>query len=105
MAKEEVFAYVKNMTMTGKYYWVFAHVTPSLDNNGNITGYHSNRRKPAAKAVKAIEPLYREILATEQKQGSPKEALKAGLALLQKTLKERNQSYDEFIWQIGEGHV
>ena len=27
----EVFAYVKNMAKSGDYYWVFAHVTPSFD--------------------------------------------------------------------------
>lgn len=45
-AGSEVFAYVKNMSKTGKFYWVLAHVTPSLDGNGEVNGYHSNRRVP-----------------------------------------------------------
>jgi hypothetical protein len=105
MAKEEVFAFVKNITLSGKYYWVFAHVTPSLDHEGNISGYHSNRRKPTAKAIKSIAPLYRELLTEEQKHNNPKEGLKAGLALLHKILAERHQNYNEFIWQIGGNNV
>ena len=31
---KEIFAYVKNMTRNGDYYWVFAHVTPSYDISG-----------------------------------------------------------------------
>jgi PAS domain S-box-containing protein len=39
----EIFAYVKNMAKNGDHYWVFAHVTPTLDAHGNIIGYHANR--------------------------------------------------------------
>ena len=28
----EIFAYVKNLARDGDHYWVFAHVTPSFDN-------------------------------------------------------------------------
>ena len=31
VTSQEVFAYVKNMARSGDFYWVFAHVTPSLD--------------------------------------------------------------------------
>ena len=37
--KREVFAYVKNRSFDGGFYWVFANVTPSYDQNGNIIGY------------------------------------------------------------------
>ena len=30
-AKKEIFAYVINMAQNGDHYWVFAHVTPTLD--------------------------------------------------------------------------
>ena len=43
---EEIFAYVVNLAGSGDHYWVFAHVTPSFDSEGNIIGYHSNRRPP-----------------------------------------------------------
>jgi hypothetical protein len=28
---DEIFAYVKNMAKDDSYYWVFAHVTPTMD--------------------------------------------------------------------------
>jgi len=48
----EIFAYVKNMAKNGIYYWVFAHVTPSYDDNRNVIVFHSStsrarsRRRP-----------------------------------------------------------
>jgi PAS domain S-box-containing protein len=50
-AKQEIFAYVVNLAKDGSHYWVFAHVTPTLDDDGNIVGYHSNRRKPDRPAI------------------------------------------------------
>ena len=35
-AGREIFGYVKNMARSGDHYWVFAHVTPSFDAQGNI---------------------------------------------------------------------
>ncbi len=55
---KEIFAYVKNKTKNGDYYWVLAHVTPSFDANRQITSYHSVRRKPSQKALDIIKPLY-----------------------------------------------
>ena len=47
----EIFAYVKNKAKNGDFYWVFAHVTPSYDNDRRIIGFHSNRRVPDPKVV------------------------------------------------------
>ena len=51
---EEIFAYVKNLNKRGKYYWVFAHVTPSFDDFGKIIGYHSVRRKPKQSSIDTV---------------------------------------------------
>jgi len=40
----EVFAYVINRSGNGDHYWVLAHVTPDLVQDGAIIGFHSNRR-------------------------------------------------------------
>jgi PAS domain S-box-containing protein len=98
-AKKEIFAHVQNMSKTGKYYWVIAHITPSLDASGNITGYHSNRRKPNPKAITIISSLYQDILKIE-KIGSRKDALIAGEAHLNKVLEDAGQTFDEFIWSL-----
>lgn len=91
-AKQEIFAYVKNRSFDGSFYWVFANVTASVDERGNIVGYYSVRRKPNPKAIAFIEPLYRRLLETEKSSG-----LDASVRLLQEILKEKNTSYDELV--------
>ena len=54
-AKQEIFAFVKNKSFDGGFYWVFANITASLDANGEIIGYYSVRRKPNPQGVKFIE--------------------------------------------------
>ncbi|MBT0770502.1 PAS domain-containing protein [Kineosporia sp. J2-2] len=99
-ARKEVFAYVKNMGMDGSFYWVFAHVTASGRTDGQVTGYHSNRRAPGREAINAIEPLYRELCRIEQSGGGSRQGLDASTAALNAELVDRGLSYDEFIWSI-----
>jgi len=99
-AEAEIFAYVKNMSKTGKYYWVIAHVTPSMGENGQTTGYHSNRRKPDRHEIETISKIYQSLLKEEGKHANPKAGLKAGSALLKKILSEQGKSYSEFVWSI-----
>ena len=97
-ARHEVFAYVKNMAKSGDHYWVFAHVTPTFGPRGDIVGYHSSRRVPDRKAVETLEGIYQVLLAEEQKYPRGPEQVRAGLALLVKTLQGAGVTYDEFIW-------
>jgi PAS domain S-box-containing protein len=99
-AKKEIFAYVINMAKSGDHYWVFAHVTPSFDNQGNVIGYHSNRRKPKPEQIAKIKPLYAKLLEEEHKYASPKESLAASTNLLLKTLKDAGVSYEEFVFSL-----
>ena len=98
-AKDECFAYVKNMAKDGSYYWVFANITPNFDKSGNVTGYFSVRRKPSPEAVKTVSGLYRAMLDIEQKAGA-RDACAASLAHLTKLLSEKGMSYAEFILSI-----
>lgn len=99
-AKKEIFAYVVNMARDGDHYWVFAHVTPTLDPNQNIVGYHSNRRKPDRVQVDTIKPLYAELLAEERRHDSRKDGMLRGHDLLMAKLKDRGLAYDEFMFAI-----
>jgi hypothetical protein len=99
-AKHEIFAYVKNMTRSGAYYWVFAHVTPSFDDNGQIIGYHSNRRLPARSAIDVVEPLYSNLLAEENRHQDRKAGMQAGFDMLVSLLQERGAEYDEFVHSL-----
>ena len=97
--KQECFAYVKNMSKDGAYYWVFANVTPSFDANGQVEGYFSVRRKPKAQAVQVVADLYRQMLDAERRAG-PKDACAASLALLTGLLAQKGVSYESFILSI-----
>jgi PAS domain S-box-containing protein len=92
---EEIFAYVVNKTKNGDYYWVFAHVTPSIDDAGRIIGYHSVRRKPTAKALSTIQPLYAQLLRAEQSGG-----VAASQKHLETLLASKGVPYEEFILSL-----
>jgi len=97
----EIFAYVKNMASNGDHYWVFAHVTPSFGVDGKLTGYHSNRRSPAADIVKnTISPVYAEVLAIEQRHANGKEAVAAGYKALVDFVASQKVSYDELMFAL-----
>lgn len=90
--KKAINAYVKNRCKSGEYYWVFANVTPSFDEKGDVIGYYSVRRKPSDKAMSTIEPLYSELLKIQEVSG-----LNTSYQRLHNILNEKGVSYDEFI--------
>jgi PAS domain S-box-containing protein len=99
--RKEIFAYVKNMTKTGDYYWVLAHVTPSLGASGEILGYHSNRRVPARRALDGIIiPLYSELSSIESREPDRKKGLDRSYERLQSLLKEKGVAYDQFVFSL-----
>jgi len=98
-AGRECNAYVKNLARDGSFYWVFANVTPSLDGNGNLTGYLSVRRKPKASGVKTAADLYRAMLDAETRAGA-RDAIAASTKILTDLLAEKGMSYDELVLAI-----
>jgi len=93
--KQEVFAYVLNKTKNGNDYWVYANITASLDNNGNIIGYYSVRRKPNPAALEIIIPLYKKMLEVEKSNG-----VEASFQVLVDVLTDKGVGYDELIISI-----
>ncbi len=98
-ARQECFAYVKNMAKDGSFYWVFANITPSFDASGNLLGYYSVRRKPKASAVKTMSDLYHAMLDAEARAGA-RDAMTVSGKLLTDLLQEKGVSYEEFILSI-----
>lgn len=92
----EVFAYIKNMSKDGSYYWVFAQVAPMRDENSKKIGYTSVRRMPSPKAIPLVADLYRNMLEAERQAGT-RDAIAASSAVLAAALKERGVSYEEFV--------
>jgi PAS domain S-box-containing protein len=94
-AGKEIFAYVKNKTKTGDFYWVFAHVTPSFDANRQISNFHSVRRKPTQKALNVIKPIYTSLLQAEKIGG-----MNASEKILNQLLHDKGLSYEQFILSL-----
>lgn len=95
---KEIFAYVVNRSKNGDHYRVLAHVTPSYDASGNIVGYHSNRRAPNRRILdEIIRPLYKNLLAEENRHANRKDGLDASTGMLLNLLKEKGGGYDEFV--------
>jgi PAS domain S-box-containing protein len=99
-ARGEFFGYVKNMATNGDHYWVFAHVTPSLDQAGQVVGFHSNRRKPEPDQIARIEPVYRRLLAAEAAENDRQKALQAGTGMLTSILHQEGLSYEQFAFSL-----
>ena len=99
---EEIFAYVNNRSKNGDNYWVLAHVTPSYGADGQIDGYHSNRRVPRRDTLEGqIMPLYAELLALEKSHSSAKDALQAGKDKISSMLEETSMSFNELMFSMG----
>lgn len=97
--KKECFAYVKNMSRDGGFYWVFANVTPDWDTQGHPVGYFSVRRKAKPSAIAVVSDIYKSMQEEERRAGT-KEACRASLAWLGTVLKHKGVSYEQFILSL-----
>ncbi len=96
---KEFFAYVKNMSKDGGFYWVFTHIAPDFARDGSIVGYTSVRRCPKRSAIEKIEPVYRQMLQAEQAAGT-RDAIAAGTAVLLDVLKQTGMAYEELAFAL-----
>ncbi|KAJ9959198.1 PAS domain-containing protein [Campylobacter jejuni] len=94
---DEIFAFVKNKSKDGNFYWVFANVSASFDTNGDIINYYSVRRMPNKSAISTIESLYSDLLRAEQQQG-----LNKGVEMLKNFCKDADKTYNELIFSLQE---
>lgn len=102
-SEQELFAYVLNRSSKGNEYWVLAHVTPSFDQQGNVIGYHSNRRVPKRSILdNIIIPLYKNLRDIENRASSSKAGLEASAAKLAQVIADTGKEYNHFILSLGE---
>lgn len=99
-SRQEIFAYVVNLAKDGSHYWVFAHVTPTFDERGNIVGYHSNRRKPDPAQIERIKPIYQTLCAEEARHANAKEGMHASFDAMSGLLTQQGVGYDEFVLSL-----
>ena len=94
--RDEFSGYIKNISKDGGFYWVYAHVLPITDAEGDLTGYRSVRRHASRTAIAKVAALYAEMLAAEKAAG-PQDAIGAGLAVLRRHLAAAGMGYEQFI--------
>ena len=99
-AGREIFAYVINRCSNGDHYWVLANVTPTFGPDGNIIGYHSNRRVPQRDALEKVIPLYKTLCEEEAKERNRKEGMARGTAMVTSLLTDAGLDYDQFVFTL-----
>ena len=86
-------AIVKNLTRTGRYYWVITDFTIDKDEKGNVIGYTGRRKAVPESVIEKIAPLYKTLLNIEKVKGE-----KASELYFNAYLKEEiGKGYDEFV--------
>lgn len=88
---QAVYAFVKNKTKKGDYYWVKAYVKPIMK-NGVLQRAISSRKPIDSFAKEVMTELYATLLEYEKTH-----TVDESLNLLVKYLQDRNLTYDEFI--------
>ncbi len=86
---------IKNLSKSGKYYWVIADLEPKFDKNGNIVSLTAFRRAAPQNVIDEIEELYEVMLNIEKKHG-----MKKSIDYLEGYLEERDMTYDAFILEL-----
>ncbi|MDY0781301.1 PAS domain-containing protein [Tenacibaculum sp. IB213877] len=99
LKKEENFhAIVKNLTKSGRYYWVITDFTIDKDENGKVIGYTARRKSVPKSVIKKVEPLYKTLLDIEKTKGEKVSELYFNAYLNE----EIGKSYDEFVVELFE---
>lgn len=94
-------AIVKNLTKSGRYYWVITDFTIDKDKNGNITGYTAHRKSVPKTVIKKIEPIYKTLLEIEKLKGEKASELYFSAYLEE----EVGKPYEEFVVDLFEEEV
>ncbi len=92
---QNIYALVKNLAKSGKYYWVLTSFKTTFDDEGNIISHRSFRKAAPVDSVRKIEKLYKVLLSIEQAQG-----MNTAEKYLLGMLEEKNLTYDQFILNI-----
>lgn len=90
---ENFHAIVKNLTRTGRYYWVITDFTVDKNEQSEISGYTGRRKAVPNGVIEKIEPLYKTLLEIEKIKGEKASELYFDAFLKEETKK----TYDEFV--------
>jgi PAS domain S-box-containing protein len=90
-----VYAYIKNLTKDGSFYWVFAYIVPDYNDKGDVIGYHSERRAPNLKALPDIVNLYNNMKQIEVNSG-----VDDALAYMNELVSSKADSYTKYVFKL-----
>lgn len=88
-------AVVKNLAKNGDHYWVTTDFNIQKDREGCIRNYIAFRQAPPRDVIKTIEPIYKEMVDIESKEG-----MNASIEYFENMLKSKNMTYDEYIEEL-----
>lgn len=94
--QQDIFAVIKNMAKNGDYYWVTTHFEirkHPIDHR--ITGYVAHRRPAEPHLIQEVSKLYDHLRKIETQEG-----LEASEKYFTQFLKDRKQTYDEYVDEI-----
>ncbi|WP_299133201.1 PAS domain-containing protein [uncultured Tenacibaculum sp.] len=94
-------AIVKNLTRTGRYYWVITDFTVDKNEQGEITGYTGRRKAVPNGVIEKIEPLYKTLLEIEKIKGEKASELYFDAFLKEETKK----TYDDFVIDLFQSEI
>lgn len=100
--ENEFLGFVKNLCADGSFYWVFANVTPDLDQNKQVKGFYSVRRKASSDVInQIITPLYQEMLRIES-QGSGSPVIDQSVNHLSEWVRQKDMDYNRTMIELFE---
>ena len=89
---DNIIAIVKNLSKSGRFYWVMTDFVIREDVDGNIVGYKAFRRPAPRKAIETVIPLYEKLCMIEDAKG-----VEASENFLIGFLDSKDTTYDDFI--------
>ena len=89
---KDVYAFIKNLSGDGGFYWVLAHVRVATNPNGSFRNYVSTRKGITDGAKAIIEPLYKQLVKAEGENGD----MDLSLRVLKNFLANNGASLDTF---------
>jgi PAS domain S-box-containing protein len=93
--KENIHAIVKNLSKSGRYYWVVTDFSWREDENGNVISYYSRRKAIPDNIKNFMEEFYARLRKIEGSGG-----MEASGAYLEGYLEDLGKSYDDFILDL-----
>ena len=88
----EISAVIKNLSKSGKYYWLITDLSMQRDTKGNLKTFSSFNRIAPEHVSEVIEELYQEMILAEKRGG-----IECSLQCLNEFLAEKEMSYNDFL--------